>query len=259
LRWFGVEDELTAFRQRLAIEATGFFDLSVNNYSIPAVEATYINFCFNWIPDIVPQGLPADSNVAMLSAEMIVDPISGPFVHHTTLIAKPVAMNESRACDDPADGNKQFWMYGWAFGGSPVEFPTEAGYTLGPLGGLQHFVFTVHYDNPRFITGMTDNSKFRIYYSLTPRKYEMGIAVFGDIFVSLRGQPISPGASKYTFGCSDQCSALILDEPVTVVGEAFHMHSIASAGVQYQIRGGEVIRQANVNFFDFDQSGKFIV
>jgi hypothetical protein len=48
---------------------------------------------------------------------------------------------------------------------------------------------------------------------------------------------------------------LVLDEPVTVVNEAFHMHTTASAGVQYQIRGGEIIRQADVNFFDFTQSG----
>jgi hypothetical protein len=148
LRWFGVKDELTAFRQRRAIDATGYFDLSVNNYSIPAVGTTYTNFCFNWMPDIVPQGLPTDSNVVMLAAEMILDPIAGPLVHHATLQANSQTNNESRVCDTSAEANRHYWLYGWAFGGSPVEFPTEAGYTLGPLGGIQQFVFSMHYDNP---------------------------------------------------------------------------------------------------------------
>jgi hypothetical protein len=86
----------------------------------------------------------------------------------------------------------------------------------------------------------------------------MGIAAMADLFVSLREQPINSGLSKYTFRYSDQCSLLVLDEAVTVINEAFHMHTFGSTAVQNQIRNGEVVRQANVNFFDFDQSGMII-
>jgi hypothetical protein len=50
LRWFGVEDELTAFCQRMAIEATGYFDLSASNYSIKAIKLNTLIFALIGFP-----------------------------------------------------------------------------------------------------------------------------------------------------------------------------------------------------------------
>jgi hypothetical protein len=80
----------------------------------------------------------------------------------------------------------------------------------------------------------------------------------GDFFTNLGGSPIQRGTSRYDFDCSDDCSSLVLNEPVTAIGEFFHMHNRGTAAVQYQIRNNEVIRQANINFFDFDQAGMYI-
>jgi Copper type II ascorbate-dependent monooxygenase, C-terminal domain len=78
----------------------------------------------------------------------------------------------------------------------------------------------------------------------------------GDLLTKLAGTPLQSGTSRLDFACNADCSSLVLNEPVTVIGEFFHMHNRGASAVQYQIRNNEVIRQANVNFFDFDQTGQ---
>jgi dopamine beta-monooxygenase len=155
------------------------------------------------------------------------------------------------------NADEEQYLYGWTFGSSPFRLPSDAGLILGPGDkvGFQGFRCEVHYNNPNMIEGMIDTSKLRVYYSTTMRQHEVGVALMADYAVELRSQPINAGISKFTFECNDQCSELVLDEPVTVIAEAFHMHSTGSAGLQYHIRNGEIIRRAAVDYFDFDQSG----
>ena len=255
LRWFGTEDEVTSFQRQMAEEATGYFDLSFGNYPIKTNDTEYVSFCFNWTDDVVPQGLAAFGNVAMIAVDVIAESATLPFLHHISFLASPNEHNSSGFCSN--DDEDELYLYGWTFGSAPFRLPSDAGFVIGPgeKEGLQGFRCEVHYNNPDMIEGMIDKSKLRIYYSTTLRKHEVGVALMADYAVELRTQPINAGLSKYSFDCSEQCSLLILDEPVTVIAEAFHMHSSGSAGLQYQIRNGEVIRRGVVDYFDFDQSG----
>jgi hypothetical protein len=106
------------------------------------------------------------------------------------------------------------------------------------------------------LNNITDSSGLRVHYKFAAPTYEAGILPMGDILTSMEGTPLNSGISRFDFYCSDECSSLILDQPVTVIGEFFHMHNRGSAAVQYQIRNNQIIRQANVNFFDFDQAGR---
>ena len=258
IRLYGSGDEVSKF-QSLIAEADGYFDLIVNNHTIENVTTRYVDFCFNWDTDVIPQGgIPVNTNIYVVAAETILDKNGGgSFVHHASITASStVLLNASRTCLD--DIRKyDFFLYSWTPGTFPLVFPSDVGITLGPNNdAIQSFRLQVHYDNPLFLNGITDSSGLRVHYKFTAPTYEAGILPMGDILTSLEGTPLNSGTSRFDFSCSDECSTLVLNqEPVTVIGEFFHMHNRGSAAVQYQIRNNEVIRQANVNFFDFDQAG----
>ena len=258
LRWFGTDDEAITFQKEMIAEATGFFDLSVGNYSIKAIDTEYVSFCFNWDADIVPQGLNSSGNVALIAIEMVLDPIAEKCVHHTQVFAGRSTYNHTGICEDKDyDSTYENYLYGWSNGYPPFRVPKDTGFTIGTgeTEGYRQFRLDVHYNNPSLIDGIRDNSRARLYYSTTPRTHEVGVLLAGDPQVALRGSSISPGLSKYTFDCSSKCSSIVLDEPVTVFAEGFHMHFLGSAGVHHHIRNGEVIRQTSVDFFDANSAG----
>ena len=256
IRLYGTVDEVTKF-QSLIAQADGYFDLIVNNHSLENVTTRYVDFCFNWDTDVIPQGVPSNTNIYVVAAETILDDMGGSFVHHASITASnDPLLNASRTCLDWRAYD--FYLYSWTPGTFPLVLPSDVGITLGPNdGAIQSFRLEVHYDNPLLLNGVTDSSGLRIHYKFAAPTYEAGILPMGDIRTSMEGTTLSSGTSRFDFACSDDCSILALEQqPVTVIGEFFHMHNRGSAAVQYQIRNNEVIRQANVNFFDFDQAGK---
>ena len=254
LRWYGGADELTLVVSKLKEQADGTFFLQIPNHTIATKGTDYANFCFVWDPDLTSQGVPPNSNIALIAAEMVVTDEARPYVHHADVFATNVASNQSRTCIESGYG---YSVYSWAPGILPFVLPDNVGYGMGPtsMDGLQSFRVQIHYNNPELIENVTDSGGLRVYYSLTPREHELGIMAMGDALSHLEGEAIPPGYSQYDFECSPQCSSLALDEPVTVIQELFHMHIEGAAAVTYHIRNDEVIRQANVDYFDFDQAG----
>jgi Copper type II ascorbate-dependent monooxygenase, C-terminal domain len=130
---------------------------------------------------------------------------------------------------------------------------------MGPsdyISGLQSFLLYIHYGNPHLIQNITDTTVLRIHYTLTPRQHELGVTGFGDYLSNMRGDEIPAGLSQYYFYCSPDCSKMVLNEPVTVIGERFHMHRAGLSAVTYHVRNDEIIRQANVDYYEFPDSGK---
>ena len=256
LRWYGGEDELKLVISKLEAQADGTFFMQIQNHTLATKGTDYVSFCFNWDPDLTSQGVPPNSNLALIAAEMVVTEEARPYVHHVDVFATNVASNLSRICIDSGYG---YSVYSWAPGILPFVLPDNVGYGMGPTstGGLQSFRIQIHYNNPELIEDIVDNGGLRVYYSLTPREHELGIMAMGDALSHLEGIPIPPGYSQYDFECASDCSVLALDKPVTVIQEMFHMHIDGAAAVTYHVRNDEVIRQANVDYFDFDQAGMF--
>ena len=115
----------------------------------------------------------------------------------------------------------------------------------------------IHYNNPKLISGMKDSSGVRLHYTSTPRLHEAAFLQLGDPLLGLYGEKITGGLTKHEFTCGGSCSSLFLDEPVTVIFEALHMHKTGTRMVSEVIRGDEVVHTAKVEVFDFDQQGKF--
>jgi Copper type II ascorbate-dependent monooxygenase, C-terminal domain/DOMON domain len=256
IRWYGDGDEIASFRRRMNATAEGYFDVFARNYPIKPIETEYVDFCFIW-SDFLDQGVPADGSISIIGAEMILDADGGRFVHHASISATTKPSNESLMCFDNL-GEYNYPLYGWALGTLPFAMPEDVGFTLGPGengNGLQGFRINMHYNNPQLVEGPTDSGGLRVYYVRKPLKHEVGIMGLADIFTHLKGTALGDGLSEFRFDCQPGCSSLALDEPVTVIHEFFHMHMKGTAGLQMQIRDGKVIRQARVNYFDFDQSG----
>jgi hypothetical protein len=254
LRWYGGGDEHELVLSKLKDQADGSFFFQIPNHTISTNETDYKSFCFVWDPDLTSQGVPANGSIALIAAEMIVTEEARPYVHHLDVFATNVASNESRTCIESGYG---YTVYSWAPGILPFVLPDNVGYGMGPASadGLQSFRIQIHYNNPDHVANVIDNGGLRVYYSLTPREHELGIFAMGDALSKLEGTPIPAGYSQYDFGCSPECSSFVLDEPVTVIQELFHMHVSGAAAVTYHIRNGEIVRQANVDYFDFDQAG----
>jgi hypothetical protein len=256
LRWYGGGDELKIIYEKLMKQADGYFDLLVPNHTLAVKGTDYADFCFVWDPDLTSQGVPSNVSIAVIAAEMMIRDEARPYVHHADVYASSVPSNESRKCIESAYG---YSLYSWAPGTLPFVLPENVGYELGPTSsdGLQSFRLQIHYNNPDLVENVTDNGGLRVYYSLTPREHKLGIMALGDVLSNLDGIPIPSGLAQYDFACNPSCSSLALDEPVTVIQELVHMHVAGEAAVNYHIRDGEIIRQGNVDFFDFSQAGMF--
>jgi DOMON domain/Copper type II ascorbate-dependent monooxygenase, N-terminal domain len=257
VRWYGGGDELKLVQAQLEFQADNSFLLRIPNHTLATKETDYVDFCFVWDPDFTIQGVPANSSIAVIAADMEITDEARPYIHHLAVYATDIASNQSRTCIESGYG---YAVYSWAPGFLPLLLPDNVAYNMGPTSpnGLQSFRIQVHYNNPKLIENVTDNSALRVYYSLTPREHELGLMALGDPVSHLLGTPIPGGLTQYDFECSSQCSSIALDEPVTVIQEMYHMHINGIAGVNYQIRDNEIIRQSNMDFFDFDQTGKFV-
>jgi DOMON domain len=261
LRWYGGGDELDLVHQKLMEQADGYFEMLVPNHTLAAKVTDYVSFCFSWVPDIVPQGVPADGTIEVIAAEVIFDPESKPYVHHADVSASTLPSNESHYC--LPKGSYGYTVYSWAPGILPFIMPDNVGYLMGPgaggegdeVGGLQSFRLLFHYNNPNLVEGIVDRGGLRVYYTHKKREYELGIMGLGDSLSNLEGIPIPSGITQYEFGCVPGCSKLALDEPVTVIQEMIHMHVDGYAAATYQIRDDTVIRGARIDYFDFYQAG----
>jgi DOMON domain/Copper type II ascorbate-dependent monooxygenase, N-terminal domain len=257
VRFYGGGDELVIVHEKLKMQSDGHFDLLVPNHTLAAIGTDYVNFCFAWDPDVVSQNVPSQGSIAVIAAEILLRDEGIPYVHHADVYASTTASNQSDTCLPL--GEYGYLVYSWAPGVIPFVLPDNVGYLMGPGDngkGLQSFRIQVHYNNPDLIEDIVDNGGVRVYYSLTPREHELGIMAMGDALSRLEGVPIPAGVSQFDFVCDPSCSTLALDEPVTVIQEGFHMHMSGYAAAAYHIRDGDVIREAHVDFFDYDQAGK---
>lgn len=254
IRFYGpaAGEELAFFEQQMADEAEGSFELRATDYEIPAVETTYASFCFTE-SELIAMGVPTDTPLHSIGVEPFVDADAIRYVHHFILFAAETDYSGSD-CDEDFPGFEQAFI--WAPGDLPVVFPSNVGGPLG-AGGFRSFQLEIHYNNPDGDMGVLDSSGIKMYWTSNKRPLDLGILQTGDPQVELEGRPVSAsgGLSQHSFDCEGGCSALFLDEPITVLREHLHMHASGASIKNEQIRNGQVVRQGTVEYWDFDQQG----
>lgn len=138
-----------------------------------------------------------------------------------------------------------------------MTLPPNAGGPLGGNDGFKTFRLEIHYNNPWLDPGILDSSGVRMYYTSQKREHDMGMLQLGDPIIRLRNQVVGP--ARHTFDCPSSCSKTSLTQPVTVVRENLHMHQAGKTMKNDHIRAGQVIRSAQVQFYDFEQQGAYAV
>ena len=249
------EEELATFRTMISTESEGNFSIQAVDYAIPAVETTYAYFCFSKA-DLLMLGAPLDNDLHSIGMEPIIDSRGAKYVHHFIVYASTQEWDSSADC---AFYPGMEVAYAWAPGATSLDLPSNVG---GPLGssGFKSFKLETHYNNPGLDAGQLDSSGVRFYYTSKKRQYDLGIFETGDPLVNLINTAVSTtgGLSSHTFECPTSCSSTFLNESVTVLGEWLHMHKSGVSMVNSQIRGGEVIRLGDVQFWDFAQQAPVV-
>ncbi|CAN0512619.1 unnamed protein product, partial [Ectocarpus sp. 12 AP-2014] len=154
----------------------------------------------------------------------------------------------------------------WAPGTNNLELPDDVGFLFGnESGGFNSLNIQTHYNNPDGVSGETDSSGVRVYYTEELRPIQMGVMKLGDPFVALFDEPLPEGKSSFSFGCPGTCSETnFQEEEVTIFTHVLHMHENGQRMVTHQYRDDgegneELIQTTEVEYYSFLQAGAHVV
>eukprot|EP00429_Kryptoperidinium_foliaceum_P006414 CAMPEP_0176006552 /NCGR_PEP_ID=MMETSP0120_2-20121206/2780_1 /TAXON_ID=160619 /ORGANISM="Kryptoperidinium foliaceum, Strain CCMP 1326" /LENGTH=595 /DNA_ID=CAMNT_0017339293 /DNA_START=320 /DNA_END=2107 /DNA_ORIENTATION=- len=249
IRFYGTGDDKATFDKAMAEQAEGSFIAASFEHEIAADETEYFRTCFSR-DDLIAQGVPDTTDLLhIVGFEPLIQEGNDAYVHHFIIFAG----STSGSCEDRINN----FVYVWAPGEEGLNFPDNLGEPMFGADGFQIFEIEVHYNNPQRTAGIIDSSGVRIYYTSQPREAEIGILATGDPASFLSGQPVGDGPSHHSFECPGECTSVALADQggVTVLREYLHMHEAGAMIKNEQIRNGETIRMATVEYFEFYQNG----
>jgi hypothetical protein len=203
------------------------WDMRMSSVLIPSSTTSF--FCQQF-------DLPADKNYQTIRVDPL---ISNPkLVHHIVVYScPPTPASQAVPCSGMKAGCSSL-LYAWAVGAPPLILPNNTGI---PLRGGSAFM-QVHYNNPDHISGVTDNSGVRFYYTDVLRPNEAG-------FLKL-GVPVSDitiPAQRPAFGITNQCDLPGFPGTATILGSALHMHEIGTQIFSAVYREGRFVSTVGVN------------
>jgi len=248
IRFFGSGDEQSTFEAVMNRDSEGVFEIRSNEYTVSQEEETvYEHICFSR-EDLINQGIPDTPNMLnIIGFEPIITEATRKHVHHFIVLGSTL-----RQCSEDFDE----FVFVWAPGEGPLALPENIGSPLFGEDGFQSFLLQIHYDNPKFETGIIDSSGVRFYWTSQNREEELGVLKVGDPNLTLIHTHVGNGLALHQFECPGDCSSAAINTPsVTVLREHFHMHQSGKRMVNEQIRDGQVVRSGAIDYFDFDQNG----
>lgn len=246
IRFFGSGDDRASFDKAMDEQADGFFSVASINHEISTEETEYAYACVSR-DDLIEQGVLNTTDILnLIGFEPRIQEGNEAYVHHYIIYG-----SQQGECGD--EGFDEL-VYVWAPGEGPVSLPENLGAPLFGENGFQAFEIEVHYNNALKTPGIIDNSGVRVFWTSQPRDEQVGILTVGDPNVNLFSQPVGDGQSQHSFECPGTCSSLV-GQPVTVLREYLHMHATGARMVNEQIRDGEVVREATIDYWEFDQNG----
>jgi Copper type II ascorbate-dependent monooxygenase, C-terminal domain/DOMON domain/Copper type II ascorbate-dependent monooxygenase, N-terminal domain len=245
VRFYGTGDDRATFDTAME-QADGSFMVASINHAVSTNETEYFHTC---VPrnDLLAQGVLNTTDLLnIIGFEPVLQEENVAYLHH--YIVSGYAGDNCDALVFPEV------VYVWAPGDGPVSLPSFLGTPMFGADGFNAFEIEVHYNNPQGTAGLVDNSGVRVFWTSEPREQQMGILSTGDPQVSLMGQEVGNGISRHTFECPGTCSSVVGQE-VTVLREHLHMHEIGARMTNEQIRDGQVLRTAAIDYWEFDQNG----
>eukprot|EP00455_Lapot_gusevi_P017063 TRINITY_DN189_c0_g1_i14.p1 TRINITY_DN189_c0_g1~~TRINITY_DN189_c0_g1_i14.p1 ORF type:complete len:543 (-),score=176.56 TRINITY_DN189_c0_g1_i14:164-1792(-) len=243
-------DPLAAWRALKADPNILTMDLLMRNATVPSQSTTYTQQSF----------VISTTVKNILAIEPVIDPMSQGLVHHMVMYTCYNDTYFQTAVNPTPYPNPQTpyvvslayfcksALFSWA-GGPGLMMPPDVSM---PIGGTddRFIMIEVHYDNPGLLSGVTDNSGVRIYYSNTPKTYAAGVLVLGDPLAT--APMIQAGQiNTYEHTCSSTCTRRF-PTPLNVFGSFLHMHSVGNQIWTTQSRGNQLLGTRNrIDYWDF--------
>jgi len=250
IRFYGTGDYQTTFDKAMSEQSEGAFMVASIEHLVSINETEYAYTCFTR-NDLIAQGVPNTTDLLnIIGFEPIIQKDREAYVHHYILHG----YGEDHC---PYDYFPEV-AYVWAPGDGPMSLPSNLGSPLFGSDGFNSFLIEVHYNNPQGTAGVIDSSGVKVFWTSQPRDEQMGILSGGDPALSLYGQAVGNGPTRHSFDCPGSCSSLVGKE-VTVLREYLHMHQTGARMKNEQIRDGQVIRSASIDFWEFHQNGNAAV
>eukprot|EP01084_Bolivina_argentea_P273195 465294_1 len=233
---------------------TQSIDITVTNYSLPAVDTKYHCKLFK---------LFNETEMYMRGIAPIITTGNQQFVHHILMYSCDIH-NDSMVgfeqdCDiwsnmnDPHLCSRGLIFFGWAVGEDYIMFEND--YSMATP---QYVILEIHYDNPEFIDGISDYSGLRIYYTLKPRPNMINILVITDNPLEEANKFFIPAHLSETNAfsyCSKRATQSILKNVnnASIIGAFLHAHKTATAITLRHIRGGVELKPILTNMnYDFN-------
>jgi len=140
-------------------------DFFINNYTIPAVKTTFVDFGFNFDDD-------SHETFHAIWADAIVK--TPQYLHHYVVRGCSQKFPDHQvgvplSVLSPFSSNCGHFFGGWAPGKTILATPNFAGRLIGKGADIVAFKVQVHYDNPGLVAGVVSNDGMRVHYTPTLR------------------------------------------------------------------------------------------
>jgi hypothetical protein len=237
--------------------------LTFNKFKVPGQETNY--YCK---PVSITAALNVSSTATVpplhaIRVEPIIDDAS--VLHHMILYDCNKAKYDMnmQPFDCIRDMPACSFVFGWAVGGLPFNFPKDVGVPIGGDRAHNAFVLQVHYNNPNKELNHVDSSGFKIIYTPNLRKHDAGVMTLGLGTNFLRIPPLSNNV-QFTDICNlgtarDRSNPNVVNnqplvtKPFTVFAALLHMHQIGSKIYTEHYRASRKIGEiGRIDHYDFN-------
>ncbi|XP_053098000.1 DBH-like monooxygenase protein 2 homolog [Pangasianodon hypophthalmus] len=191
------EVNLLSYMPRTSIPDSKYFDLTMTNFTIPALTTYY---------HCKIMSLPAfDTKHHIYRIEPVIQ--NKDIVHHLLLYRCPPSVtkpSEERCYSREKETDCFTVVAVWGVGGGAFEFPEVAGLPVGGDGNGTLYRLEVHYNNQYKTAGLVDNSGLRFYYTAQLRQFDAAVLQTGLLVTIGFEYAIPPNATAFlTYGLCD--------------------------------------------------------
>ncbi|XP_016144316.1 dopamine beta-hydroxylase-like [Sinocyclocheilus grahami] len=209
---------------------------------IPTQETTYWCHIYQ-----LPPNMPKNHIVMY---ESVITPGNEAIVHHIEVFECSPQMDTvpqfSGSCDSKMKPRKLNYcrhvLAAWAMGAEPFYYPADAGLPLGGEGSSRFLRLEVHYHNPLLISGRSDSSGIRLWYTPSLRRFDAGIMELGLVYTPVMAIPPRQLSFQLTGYCTAKCTQTALPVGgVHIFASQLHTHLAGLEVRTVLVRGGKEV------------------
>uniref|UniRef100_A0A7E4VLN4 Tyramine beta-hydroxylase n=1 Tax=Panagrellus redivivus TaxID=6233 RepID=A0A7E4VLN4_PANRE len=207
-------------------EAARTLEITAIDAHVPAQETTY------WCAIVKLDNSIQERKHHIIQLEPIITKGNEHIVHHMEVyhcVYETDAAEEYNGNCNADDKPKMAHMCSkviaaWAMGADTLYYPIEAGMPFGGKGFRPLVMVEIHYNNPKKIAGIIDNSGFRFTYTPNLRPFDAGIMELGLIYSDANSIPPRQTDFAISGYCVADCTSKLPPSGIKIFGSQLHAH-----------------------------------